>query len=164
MFAAVDARPGVNALASQPRQGSGTPGDMRRQILLSGHRRREIAQSVPVSGAQTDGEPLFVPACQFDNLAQQLLSRRGEVEGMQSAIVRIAATLDIATLLELIDRDHHMAGQHPRSRTEGLSAAAGLCAGGGATAFTGANRPVAWCEHDHGRREACDADCGRAAK
>lgn len=45
---------------------------------------------------------------------------------MQPPIVWVAAPLDIAALLELIDVNHDPAGQHAQLSAEGLLAAAGL--------------------------------------
>jgi len=44
---------------------------------------------------------------------------------VQPAIVGVAAALDVATVLELVDIDDDAAGQHAQLRAEGLLAAAG---------------------------------------
>ena len=99
---------------------------MRRQALLPRHRGKEAAQGAVLLRVKRGGEPELVLARELGKLAQQPFSGGGEVEGVQSAIVGVAATLDIAALLELVDVYDDAAGQHTQLSAEGLLAAAGL--------------------------------------
>ncbi len=99
---------------------------MRRQTLLLGHRGEQAAQGSVLLRVKRGGEPELVLAREVGKLAQQPFSGRGEVEGVQPAIVGVAATLDIAALLELVDVYDDAAGQHTQLSAEGLLAAAGL--------------------------------------
>ena len=99
---------------------------MRRQALLLRQRGKEAAQGVVFLRVKRGGEPELVLARELGKLAHYPFSGRGEVEGVQSAIVRVAATFDIAALLELVDVYDDTAGQHTQLSAEGLLAAAGL--------------------------------------
>ena len=100
--------------------------DMRRQALLLRHCGKKAAQGVALLRVKGRGEPQLVLARELGKLAHQLFPGRGEVEGVQPAIVGVTPALDVATLLELVDIDDDSAGQHAQLRAEGLLAAAGL--------------------------------------
>jgi hypothetical protein len=103
---------------------------MRGQALVVGHRRKEIADRAALFGVESDRELVLVLACEAGKLAHQLLPLCGEVEGVQAAVSGVAATLDIPTLLELVDVADHAAGHQAQVGAEGLLAAAGLCRDG----------------------------------
>lgn len=98
---------------------------MRRKALLLRHCGEEDAQGAALLRIERSGEPEFVLARQFGKFAHQLFPGRGEVEGVQPAVIRVAATLHEATVLEFIDVDNDAAGQHIQLSAEGLLAAAG---------------------------------------
>lgn len=99
---------------------------MRRQALLLGHCRKQAAQGAVLLRIERRGEPELVLASELRKLAHQPFSGRGEVQSVQPPIVRVAATLDIAALLELVDVNDDPAGQHTQLSAEGLLAAAGV--------------------------------------
>ena len=99
---------------------------MRRQPLLLRHRGKQTAQGAVLLRVKRGGEPKLVLARELGKLAQQSFAGCGEVEGVQPAIVGIAAALDIAALFELVDVYDDAAGQHTQLSAEGLLAAAGL--------------------------------------
>ena len=90
------------------------------------HRGEKGAQGAALLGVERGGEPEFVLAREFGKLAHQLFPGGGQVKGVQPAVVRVATTLDIAALFELIDVDDDAAGQHAQLSAEGLLAAAGF--------------------------------------
>lgn len=99
---------------------------MRCQALLFCHRGEQAAQRAVLLGVERGGELQFVLARELRKLAHQLFSGRGEVQGVQSAVVGVASTLDIAAPLEFVDVDDDAAGQHAQLSAEGLLTAAGL--------------------------------------
>jgi hypothetical protein len=99
---------------------------MRRQALLLRHRGKQTAQGAVLLRVKPGGEPKLVLARELGKLAQQTFAGRCEVEGVQPAIVGVAATLDVATFFELVDVYDDAAGQHTKLNAEGLLAAAGL--------------------------------------
>lgn len=99
---------------------------MRREALLLCHRGEQPAQGAVLFGVERGGEPELVLPSELGKLAHQPFSGRGEVESVQPAIVRVAAPLDIAALLEFVDVDDDAAGQHAQLGAEGLLAAARL--------------------------------------
>ena len=99
---------------------------MRRQALLLRHRGKQATQRVVLLGVKRGGEAELVLARELGKLAHQPLSGRGEVQSVQPTITRVASTLDIATLLKLVDVYDDAAGQHTQLSAQGLLAAAGL--------------------------------------
>ncbi len=99
---------------------------MRREALLLRHCGKKTPQGVALLSVKRRGEPQLVLARELGKLAHQFFPGRGEVEGVQPAIVGVAAALEVATLLELVDIDDDAARQHAQLSAEGLLAAAGL--------------------------------------
>lgn len=100
--------------------------DMRRQALLPCHRGEQVAQGAALLRVERGGERELVLARKLRKLAHQPFSGRSEVEGVQPAVVGVAAPLDVTALLEFVDVDDDAAGQHAQLGAEGLLAAAGL--------------------------------------
>jgi hypothetical protein len=100
--------------------------DVGRQALLPRDRGKQPAQRLVLLRVERRGELSFVLPCELRKLAHQPFSGRGKVKGAQPAIVGIAAPLDVAALLELVDVDDDAAGQHAQLNAESLLAAAGL--------------------------------------
>ena len=80
--------------------------------------------------AESGGELVLVLACESVDLPHQLLSLGGEVEGVPAAITGVAATLDIPTLLELVQVADQAAGDEAQVAAERLLAATWLCPDG----------------------------------
>ena len=76
---------------------------MRRQALLLRQRGEQFAQGAVLLRGERGGELELVLVRELRKLAHQPFSGPGEVQSVQPPIVRIAATLDIAALLELVD-------------------------------------------------------------
>jgi hypothetical protein len=100
--------------------------NVRRQSLIPGHRGEQAAQGAVLRRVKGGSESMLVFARELGNLAQQPFSSRREVKGVQPAIVGVTATLQIATLLELVDIYNDAAGQHTQLSAESLLAATGL--------------------------------------
>jgi hypothetical protein len=100
--------------------------DVRRQALLARHRGQQVAQGAALLRVERGGELELVLARELRKLAHQPFSGRSEVEGVQPAVVGVAAPLDVSALLEFVYVDDDAAGQHTQLRAEGLLAAAGL--------------------------------------
>ncbi len=99
---------------------------MRRQALLLRHRGEEPAKGAVLLRVKGRGEPEVMLAREVGKLAHQSFPGRGEKEGVQAAIVRVAAPFDIAALLELVNVYDDAAGQQSQLSAEDLLAAAGL--------------------------------------
>jgi len=83
---------------------------MRRQALLVCHRSEQAAQGAVFLRVKRGGEQELVLVRELGKLAHQPFPGRGEVERVQPAIARIAATLYVAALLELVDVNDDAAG------------------------------------------------------
>lgn len=111
---------------------------MRCQTLLLCHRGKQAAQCAALFRVKRGGEHELVLARELGKLAHQPFSRSSEVQSVQSAVVGVAATLDITALLEFVDVDDDPAGQHTQLSAEGLLAAAGV--GGDGAQYSRAGR------------------------
>ena len=73
---------------------------------MLGDRRQQLAQGVALLRIQPCGEQPVVLTSQLADLGQHLLAGRGQIERMQSAVVGVAATFDVAAVLQLVDVGH----------------------------------------------------------
>jgi hypothetical protein len=103
---------------------------MWRKAQVLGHRPKEIAECVAFFGVKARGELNLVLACETTNLAHQLPSLCGQVEGISAAITAVAATLDIPTLLKVVQVADKAARHDAQVGAERLLAAAGICRDG----------------------------------
>lgn len=98
--------------------------DVRREALVLGYRGKETAESRGLIVVEPGGELVLMLASETGDLAHQLFSRLGEVEGVSAAIAGVAATLYIPTLLELVQIGNEAAGRQAEVGAEVMLAAA----------------------------------------
>ena len=103
---------------------------MRRKTLVLGHCRKKGAESRGLIVVESGGELVLVLASETGDLAHQLFSRLREVDGVPAAITGIAATLDVPTLLELVQVGDQAPGRQAQVGAEVMLAAAGICRDG----------------------------------
>ena len=77
--------------------------NMWRQALNARRYRQQLVQGVALLCIQPRGEHPVVLTPQLADLADHLLAGRGQMERMESAVVGVAATFDVAAVLQLID-------------------------------------------------------------
>jgi hypothetical protein len=81
------------------------------QALILRHRGKKLTQHVALHGVKRGGHLVLVSTRQLGKPAHQLLSGWSKEKRMQSAIGRVAASLNIATILEFIDVGDNTTGE-----------------------------------------------------
>jgi hypothetical protein len=84
------------------------------QALILRDRGKKLTQHVALHGVKRGGHLALVSTRQLGKPAHQLLSSRSKEKRMQSAIARVAASLNIATILEFIDVGHNTTGEQTK--------------------------------------------------
>jgi hypothetical protein len=87
---------------------------VRHQALILRHRGKKLTQHVTLHGVKRGGHLVLVSTCQLGKPAHQLFSGWSKEKRMQSAIGRVAASLNIATILEFIDVGDNTTGEQTK--------------------------------------------------
>ena len=104
---------------------------MNGESLLLGDKREQLTQGGMLLRSQSGSQLTFVSPRHVRNLGDQLLSGRGQVEGMHASITGITPALKIPAALEFIDVGNDPTGQQPQLGAQRLLTAA-LIGGDGA--------------------------------
>jgi hypothetical protein len=90
------------------------------QPLLTGDAHEQIPESGPLLACQSGADIVFVRHGDVRDLMQ--LAARGWIQRVQAAIVGVAAALNEAVPLEVVDKRDDAAGMHPHSLRDHLLA------------------------------------------